>query len=145
MLLIKKKRYSILMSSDVEKEEAIMKEFLRFLMCVIIVATLVFVYMFLTSKNNDYSNNGSTEDIIVVSGDIENSGDKEVENKNIFSGDDSKNNVESGENIDKPQIDDNKPIIEDNKKDEHQEVKPVEEMPKNNMVADPEISGDASL
>ncbi len=122
-----------------------MKEFLRFLMCVIIVATLVFVYMFLTSKNNDYSNNGSTEDIIVVSGDIENSGDKEVENKNIFSGDDSKNNVESGENTDKPQIDDNKPIIEDNKKDGHQEVKPVEEMPENNMVAESELSGDASL
>lgn len=122
-----------------------MKEFLRFLMCVIIVATLVFVYMFLTSKNNDYSDNGSTEDIIVVSGDIENSGDKEVENKNIFSGDDSKNNVGSGENIDKPQSDDNKPIIEDNKKDERQEVKPVEEMPENNMIAEPELSGDTSL
>ena len=122
-----------------------MKEFLRFLMCVIIVAALVFVYMFLTSKNNDYSNNSSTEDIIVASGDIENSGDKEVENKNIFSGDDSKNNVGSGENIDKPQIDDNKTMIEDSKKDEHQEVKSIEEMPENNVVAEPELSGDTSF
>lgn len=121
-----------------------MKEFLRFLMCVIIIAALVFVYMFLTSKNNDYSNNNKgDENIIAVSGDIENSGDKEVENENIFSGDESKNNVESGENVDKPQVDDNKTIIEDNKNDEHQEVKPVEEMPENNMVAEP--SGDASF
>ena len=120
-----------------------MKEFLRFLMCLIIIATLVFVYMFLTDQNNNYSNNIGIEDTNDVSVGIENSGDKEVEN--IFSGDDLKNDVESGESIDKLETNNNKPVIEDNKKDEYKEEKTLEEIQENKTIAKPELSGDTLL
>lgn len=58
-----------------------MKEFLRFLMCIIIIAALVFVYMFLKDQNNIYDANNekdSGDRIEIVSGDTNNSGEQEL-------------------------------------------------------------------
>lgn len=58
-----------------------MKEFLRFLMCIIIIAALVFVYMFLKEQNNIYDTNNekdSGDRIEIVSGDTNNSGEQEL-------------------------------------------------------------------
>ncbi len=58
-----------------------MKEFLRFLMCIIIIAALVFVYMFLKDQNNIYDANrekDSGDRIEVISGDNDNSGEQEL-------------------------------------------------------------------
>ncbi len=58
-----------------------MKEFLRFLMCIIIIAALVFVYMFLKDQNNIYDTNNekdSGDRIEIVSGDTNNSGEQEL-------------------------------------------------------------------
>ena len=65
-----------------------MKEFLMFLMCVIIIAALVFVYMFLNDQNNIYDSNvkkDSGDRIEFVSGDTDNSGEKELsgDNENV--------------------------------------------------------------
>lgn len=58
-----------------------MKEFLRFLMCIIIIAALVFVYMFLKDQDNIYDTNNekdSGDRIEIVSGDTNNSGEQEL-------------------------------------------------------------------
>lgn len=86
-----------------------MKEFLRFLMCVIIVAVLVFVYIFLNNQNTYYIEqmdklSGDNENIIsdIVngtnqSGETNNfeSGDFQKESGDTFSGD--VENTESGD------------------------------------------------
>ncbi len=75
-----------------------MKEFLRFLMCIIIIAALVFVYMFLKDQNNIYDANrekDSGDRIEVISGDNDNSGEQELsgdsgdikDNESTLSGD----------------------------------------------------------
>ncbi len=100
-----------------------MKEFLRFLMCVIIVAVLIFVYTFLRDQNNIYNGNANN-----ISGDVIEriSGDNE---KSDLSGE--YENVESGEQNSSGDVDDSASGDEDKKDENHQDVE--------------KISGDASV